>query len=369
MEVARTSPPATWWSSSTPTCASSTRSSPWGCSARCSTIRRSSSSRRFYDRPLQAGRHSAAAAGSPSSSRGLCSTCTGRYWRGSSNLSPGSTPGAVAAGAGPVRLRLRRGVAMLIDVLDLAGLTRWPRSTSAAGGTEQLPTPRWAEMAAQVYLALLSRIERHGLGMLTVDASHELTQFAATGAVVPNTTDVGIERAADGRRRGVPTRAARERPAGLRSGRGRRPRLGGRHQRGLEVRDDALGLVREVAEDRGAGVPRGRRHDGLRMGCGGGSPLPRGAALQSRARSGVAVALRRVAELAGAGASAHVAVTAERVPAGRLRVLRGRGLPPRARGGGGSSGPGRSPGWDPGRVGAFVPGAEPAAFARARSAS
>jgi len=84
-------------------------------------------------------------------------------------------------------------IAMLVDVFELAGLSAMVQVDLGSRRHRNSSDAALGQMAAQVYLALLSRIERHGLGMLTVDASHELTQFTRDGSsFTPTTTDIGI---------------------------------------------------------------------------------------------------------------------------------------------------------------------------------
>jgi len=84
-------------------------------------------------------------------------------------------------------------IAMLVDVSELAGLSAMAQVDLGSRRHRNSSDAALGQMAAQVYLALLSRIERHGLGMLTVDASHELTQFTRDGSsFIPTTTDIGI---------------------------------------------------------------------------------------------------------------------------------------------------------------------------------
>ncbi|HEV7875917.1 MAG TPA: glucosyl-3-phosphoglycerate synthase [Nocardioides sp.] len=84
-------------------------------------------------------------------------------------------------------------IAMLVDVFELAGLSAMAQVDLGSRRHRNSSDAALGQMSAQVYLALLSRIERHGLGMMTVDASYELTQFARDGdSFVPTTTDVGV---------------------------------------------------------------------------------------------------------------------------------------------------------------------------------
>jgi glucosyl-3-phosphoglycerate synthase len=84
-------------------------------------------------------------------------------------------------------------IAMLVDVFELAGLPAMVQVDLGSRRHRNSSDAALGQMAAQVYLALLSRIERHGLGMLAVDASHELTQFTRDGSsFIPTTTDIGI---------------------------------------------------------------------------------------------------------------------------------------------------------------------------------
>jgi glucosyl-3-phosphoglycerate synthase len=78
-------------------------------------------------------------------------------------------------------------------VFELAGLPAMVQVDLGSRRHRNSSDAALGQMAAQVYLALLSRIERHGLGMLTVDASHELIQFTRDGSsFIPTTTDIGI---------------------------------------------------------------------------------------------------------------------------------------------------------------------------------
>jgi glucosyl-3-phosphoglycerate synthase len=84
-------------------------------------------------------------------------------------------------------------IAMLVDVFELAGLSAIAQVDLGSRRHRNSSDAALGQMAAQVYLALLSRIERHGLGMMTVDASYQLTQFARDGqSFVPTTTNVGV---------------------------------------------------------------------------------------------------------------------------------------------------------------------------------
>jgi len=84
-------------------------------------------------------------------------------------------------------------IAMLIDVVETAGLhamaqvdlgTRQHRNSSDAA---------LGRMAGQVYLALLSRLERYGRARMMVYPSPLMTQFVRQGTVfVPDIRDIGI---------------------------------------------------------------------------------------------------------------------------------------------------------------------------------
>ena len=84
-------------------------------------------------------------------------------------------------------------IAMLIDVVETAGLhamaqvdlgTRQHRNSSDAA---------LGRMAAQVYLALLSRLERYGRARMMVHPSPRMTQFVRQGTVfLPDVRGVGI---------------------------------------------------------------------------------------------------------------------------------------------------------------------------------
>ena len=150
----------------------------------------------FYDRPLQAGRTILPAGGG---------RVTELMARPLLNLHWPHLAGFVQPLAGEYagrRALLERvpfmsgygvEIAMLVDVFELAGLSAMAQVDLGSRRHRNSSDAALGQMAAQVYLALLSRIERHGLGMMTVDASYELTQFARDGqSFVPTTTDVGV---------------------------------------------------------------------------------------------------------------------------------------------------------------------------------
>jgi glucosyl-3-phosphoglycerate synthase len=150
----------------------------------------------FYDRPLQAGRTILPAGGG---------RVTELMARPLLNLHWPHLAGFVQPLAGEYagrRTLLERvpfmsgygvEIAMLVDVFELAGLSAMAQVDLGSRRHRNSSDAALGQMAAQVYLALLSRIERHGLGMMTVDASYELTQFARDGqSFVPTTTDVGV---------------------------------------------------------------------------------------------------------------------------------------------------------------------------------
>jgi glucosyl-3-phosphoglycerate synthase len=84
-------------------------------------------------------------------------------------------------------------IAMLVDVFELAGLSAMVQVDLGSRRHRNSSDAALGQMAAQVYLALLSRIERHGLGMMAVDPSFDLTQFARDGdSFVPTTSVVGV---------------------------------------------------------------------------------------------------------------------------------------------------------------------------------
>jgi len=84
-------------------------------------------------------------------------------------------------------------IAMLVDVFELAGLSAMVQVDLGSRRHRNSSDAALGQMAAQVYLALLSRIERHGLGMMAVDPSFGLTQFARDGdSFVPTTSVVGV---------------------------------------------------------------------------------------------------------------------------------------------------------------------------------
>ncbi len=84
-------------------------------------------------------------------------------------------------------------IAMLIDVLETAGLDSMAQVDLGTRRHRNSPDDALGRMAAQVYLALLSRVERHGYGVLAVDPSPTLTQFTRDrDAFIPHTSEVGI---------------------------------------------------------------------------------------------------------------------------------------------------------------------------------
>ncbi|MCY7396946.1 MAG: glucosyl-3-phosphoglycerate synthase [Nocardioides sp.] len=84
-------------------------------------------------------------------------------------------------------------IAMLIDVLETAGLDSMVQVDLGSRRHRNSSDEALGRMAAQVYLALLSRVERHGYGVLTIDPVTELTQFTRDGdAFIPHTSDVAI---------------------------------------------------------------------------------------------------------------------------------------------------------------------------------
>jgi glucosyl-3-phosphoglycerate synthase len=150
----------------------------------------------FYDRPLQAGQTNLPAGGG---------RVTELMARPLLNLHWPQLAGFVQPLAGEYagrrslleRVPFMSGygveIAMLVDVFELAGLPAMVQVDLGSRRHRNSSDAALGQMAAQVYLALLSRIERHGLGMLAVDASHELTQFTRDGSsFIPTTTDIGI---------------------------------------------------------------------------------------------------------------------------------------------------------------------------------
>ena len=84
-------------------------------------------------------------------------------------------------------------IAMLVDVFELAGLSAMVQVDLGSRRHRNSSDMALGQMAAQVYLAMLSRIERHGLGMMAVDPSFDLTQFARDGdSFIPTTSLVGV---------------------------------------------------------------------------------------------------------------------------------------------------------------------------------
>jgi glucosyl-3-phosphoglycerate synthase len=84
-------------------------------------------------------------------------------------------------------------IAMLVDVLQavgLAGMAQVDLGTRRHRNSGDLELGR---MAGQVYLAMLSRLERHGRSVSTEEASEQLVQFLREGeGFEPLVSDVGI---------------------------------------------------------------------------------------------------------------------------------------------------------------------------------
>lgn len=84
-------------------------------------------------------------------------------------------------------------IAMLIDVVELVGLEAVAQVDLGIRHHRNRSDAALGRMAAQVYLALLSRLQSQGASLLTVEPSTTLTQFARRGeSFVPETTDVAI---------------------------------------------------------------------------------------------------------------------------------------------------------------------------------
>ena len=84
-------------------------------------------------------------------------------------------------------------IAMLVDVLEEAGLDAMAQVDLGRRVHRNSSDAALGRMGAQVYLALLSRLERHGREMLVVEPSTTLTQFRRDGdRFVPEVSSVGV---------------------------------------------------------------------------------------------------------------------------------------------------------------------------------
>lgn len=84
-------------------------------------------------------------------------------------------------------------IAMLIDAVEAVGLEALAQVDLGSRQHRNSSDAALSRMAAQVYLALLSRLERHGRAMVTVEPEMLMTQFARDAATfVPVVTNVGV---------------------------------------------------------------------------------------------------------------------------------------------------------------------------------
>lgn len=84
-------------------------------------------------------------------------------------------------------------VAMLIDVVEEVGLRGVAQVDLGSRQHRNSSDAALGRMAAQVYLALLARLQRHGGTLMTVEPSTTMTQFVRDGdSFVAEETDVGI---------------------------------------------------------------------------------------------------------------------------------------------------------------------------------
>jgi glucosyl-3-phosphoglycerate synthase len=84
-------------------------------------------------------------------------------------------------------------IALLIDVVELEGLDAVAQVDLGRRCHRNSSDAVLGRMAAQVYLAVLSRLERYGAGVLTVAPHTTLTQFTRCGdSFVPQSHEVGI---------------------------------------------------------------------------------------------------------------------------------------------------------------------------------
>jgi glucosyl-3-phosphoglycerate synthase len=150
----------------------------------------------FYDRPLDAGRTVLPAGGG---------RVTELVARPLLNLHYPALAGIVQPLAGEYaarrslleRLPFMSGygveIAMLVDVLEDVGLDAMAQVDLGHRVHRNSSDAALGRMAAQVYLALLSRLERHGQEMLVTTPATTLTQFVRVGeAFVPEVSSVSV---------------------------------------------------------------------------------------------------------------------------------------------------------------------------------
>jgi glucosyl-3-phosphoglycerate synthase len=84
-------------------------------------------------------------------------------------------------------------IAMLIDVVEQVGLDAMAQVDLGVRQHRNSSDAALGRMAAQVYLALLSRLERYGKAHVMVEPSARMTQFVRHGtAFLPTISDVGV---------------------------------------------------------------------------------------------------------------------------------------------------------------------------------
>jgi glucosyl-3-phosphoglycerate synthase len=84
-------------------------------------------------------------------------------------------------------------IALLIDAVEEIGLAGMVQVDLGSRQHRNSSDAALGRMSAQVYLALLSRLQRHGKAQMTEEPSMALTQFVRdAGSFVPEVTDVGI---------------------------------------------------------------------------------------------------------------------------------------------------------------------------------
>lgn len=84
-------------------------------------------------------------------------------------------------------------IAMLVDVVERHGLAAMAQVDLGVRHHRNSPVDALGRMGAQVYLALLSRLERHGRIVLADEVSSSLTQYVRDGSgFAPVTTDVAV---------------------------------------------------------------------------------------------------------------------------------------------------------------------------------
>jgi glucosyl-3-phosphoglycerate synthase len=85
-------------------------------------------------------------------------------------------------------------IAMLVDVLHEVGLDAMAQVDLGRRSHRNSPDDALGRMAAQVYLALLSRLELHGRALPTTEPGTALTQYTREGrAFVPHVSHVAVD--------------------------------------------------------------------------------------------------------------------------------------------------------------------------------